>query len=297
MLLDSRIVMTCLVALGLSAGSFAQDEAAAQDAPRTELGARLVEHHGDGAFHRLEEVKLREKVAYPDAAAIGFLKTPAGAYQAYLSTLAAVEEEAGVNTLLVNSVLSYNSKATCDWDMVVVKHYPSWRAWEKVEGSALRKAAYVHHEAAVANEHVVVAVPQILAATQQSRPDDPTDTMVYVMNLLELREQAQYADGSYPGSTGMEAYRRYKGGGELANLDREIIISAPVPAALNSADAHWTRLNIVRYPSFREFIEIVRTSDFRNIHKHKEAAIARHCGPMTVPTLPESNVGYAAKKR
>ena len=27
MLLDSRIVMTCLVALGLSAGSFAQDDA------------------------------------------------------------------------------------------------------------------------------------------------------------------------------------------------------------------------------------------------------------------------------
>ncbi len=297
MLLDSRIVMTCLVALGLSAGSFAQDEAAAQDAPRTELGARLVEHHGDGAFHRLEEVKLREKVAYPDAAAIGFLKTPAGAYQAYLSTLAAVEEKAGVKTLLVNSVLSLNSRPDCDWDVVVVKHYPSWRAWEKVEGSALRKAAYVHREAAVANEHVVVAAPQILAATQLSRPDDPTDTMIYVMNLIEIREQAQYADGSYPGSTGMEAYRRYKGGGELANLDRGIIISAPVPAALNSADAHWTRLNIVRYPSFREFIEIVRTSDFRNIHKHKEAAIARHCGPMTVPTLPESNVGYAAKKR
>ena len=110
------------------------------------------------------------------------------------------------------------------------------------------------------------------------------------------------ADGSYAGSTGMEAYRRYKGGGELANMDREIIISAPVPAALNSADAlhpetSVARLNIVRYPSLREFIKTVRTSDFRNIHKHKEAAIARHCGPMTVPTLPESNVGYAAQKR
>lgn len=271
---------------------------AADDAPRTELGARLVEHHGDGAFLRLEEVKLRESVAYPDAAAFGsHLKTPAGAYQAYLSTLAAVEEEAGVNTLLVNSVLSYNSKATCDWDMVVVKHYPSWRAWEKVEGSALREAAYVHREAAVANEHVVVAVPLRVVATRQSRPDDPTDTMMYMMNLIEIRELAQYADGSHPGSSGMEAYRRYKGGGELANLDRELIIVADVPAALNSADAHWTRLNIVRYPSLREFVKITQTSDFRNIHKHKEAAIARHCGPATVPTLPESSVGAAEKKR
>ena len=35
----------------------------AQDAPRTELGTRLAENHGDGAFHRLEEVKLRPAVS------------------------------------------------------------------------------------------------------------------------------------------------------------------------------------------------------------------------------------------
>ena len=55
----------------------------AQDAPRTELGARLAENHGDGAFHRLEEVKLRRAVAYPDGTAFA-LKTPTAAYQAYL---------------------------------------------------------------------------------------------------------------------------------------------------------------------------------------------------------------------
>jgi hypothetical protein len=288
----SAIAQGILFYLALLGGA-----AVAQDAPRTELGARLVEHHGDGVFHRLEEVKLRQSVAYPDAAAVAQLKTPAGAYQAYLSTLAAVEEEAGVKTLLVNNVLGLGSRPDCDWDVVVVKHYPSWRAWEKVEGSALRKAAYVHREAAVANEHVVVAVPRLpAAATRQARPDDPSDTMIYVMNLIELREQAQYADGSHPGSTGMEAYRRYKGGGELANLDRELIIIDEVPAALNSADAHWTGLNIVRYPSLREFMRVILTSDFRNIHKNKEAAINRHCGPLTVPTLPESSVGAASRK-
>ena len=40
--------------------------------------------------------------------AVARLKTPAGAYQAYLSTLAAVEEEAGVKTLLVNNVLGFD---------------------------------------------------------------------------------------------------------------------------------------------------------------------------------------------
>lgn len=275
--------------------------AAEPDAPRTELGARLVEHHGDEAFIRLEDVKLRESVAYSNAAALGALKTPAGAFQAYLSTLAAVEEEAGVKTLLVNSVLQRGrARPNCDWDIVVVKHYPSWRAWEIVESSGLREAAYAHRDAAVSNDHVVVAVPRILNATRQSRPDDPTDTMVYIMNHLELREQAQYADGSYPGSTGIEAYRRYQGGGSLADTSRDLIIIAEVPAALNAADANWTSINIVRYPSLREVVELLQPSDdpdsWSNLSKHKEAAITRHCGPMTVPTLPESSVGAVWNK-
>lgn len=295
-------VVSCL--LGLV--SFGAGEALSQDAPRTELGSRLVEHHGDEAFLRLEDVKLRESVAYPEGATVGALKTPAGAYQAYLSTLAAVEEEAGVKTLLVNSVLRSGRVrpdvhwTRCDWDIVVVKHYPSWRAWEKVEGSGLRDAAYVHREAAVANDHVVVAVPRIVRATRQSRPDDPNDTMIYIINHLELREQARYADGSYPGSTGLEAYARYQGGGPLADVPRELIIIAEVPAALNSAAAHWTRLNIVRYPSLREVVELTRPSDdpesWWMMHEHKEAAAARHCGPITVPTLPESSVDAAARE-
>jgi hypothetical protein len=274
--------------------------AVAQGAPRTELGGRLAEHHGDEAFIRLEDVKLRESVAYSNAAALGALKTPAGAFQAYLSTLAAVEEEAGVKTLLVNSVLQRGrERPNCDWDIVVVKHYPSWRAWEIVESSGLREAAYAHREAAVANDHVVVAVPRIVNAPRQPRPDDPTDTMVYIINHLELREQAQYDDGSYPGSTGIEAYRRYQGGGPLADTSRDLIIIAEVPAVLNAADAHWTSLNIVRYPSLREVVELTRPSDdpesWSMMSKHKEAAIARHCGPMTVPTLPESSVGAVSK--
>ena len=305
--MDHRSLLTAAMAAGVLASAAAVGGAAAQEAPRTELGARLVEHHGDEAFLRLEDVKLRESVAYPEGAALGALKTPAGAYQAYLSTLATVEEEAGVKTLLVNSVLRGGNRTRpdvhwppCDWDIVVVKHYPSWRAWEKVEGSGLRAAAYVHREAAVARDHVVVAVPLQVQATRQSRPDDPNDTMIYIMNHLEIREQAQYGDGSYPGSTGIEAYRRYRGGGPLADLPRELIITAEVPAALNSADAHWTRLNIVRYPSLREIAKLLRPSDHPEswwmLHRHKVAAAARHCGPMTVPTLPESSVGAASKE-
>ena len=273
--------------------------AVAQDAPQTELGARLFEHH-DGAFVRLEDVKLRERVAYPQSAVLGALKTPAGAYRAYLSTLIAVEEEAGIKTLLVNSALQQGRKRpNCDWDMVVVKYYPSWRAWEKVEGSSLRQAAYAHRDAAVANDHVVVAVPKLINATRQSRPDDPADTMVYVVNHLEISAEANYADGSYPGSTGMEAYERYQGGGPLADIPRELIVIADVPADLNPPVAQWTRINIVRYPSLLQMGQLTRPSEdpdsWWKMSRHKEAAIARHCGPLTVPTLPESRVAAASK--
>ena len=273
----------------------------AQDAPRTELGRRLVENHGDGAFHRLEEVKLRPAVAYPDATAFFGLKTPTAAYHAYLAGLRAVEEEASVTTMLVNNVLRRTTpgrpedwpiKPYCDWDIVVLKHYPSWRAWEAVEGSATNEAAVVHREAAVADEHVVItAAPQAPATPRQVTSDDPTDTVMYVVNLIRLRDEAYYPDGEYPPSSGLDAYRRYQGGGELATLDRVQFVGADVPAALNPPDVRWWRMNIMQYPSLRDFMEIELTPEFRSIYRHKVAGLSPICSPATVPTLPESLVG------
>ena len=76
--MDHRSLLKAAMAAGVLASAAAVGGAAAQEAPRTELGARLVEHHGDEAFLRLEDVKLRESVAYPEGAALGALKTPAG---------------------------------------------------------------------------------------------------------------------------------------------------------------------------------------------------------------------------
>ena len=73
-----RSSLSLLVYLALAGGTVV-----AQDAPRTELGMRLVENHGEGAFLRLEEVKLRPAVDYPDGTVFG-LKTPTAAYQAYV---------------------------------------------------------------------------------------------------------------------------------------------------------------------------------------------------------------------
>ena len=64
-----------------------------------------------------------------------------------------------------------------------------------------------------------------------------------MVNLIELREEAYYPDGEHPGSSGLDAYRRYRGGGELATLDRELLVSDDVPDALNPPDVRWWRLN------------------------------------------------------
>ena len=85
----------------------------------------------------------------------------------------------------------------------------------------------------------------------------------------------------------------------MADTARELIIIADVPGALNAANADWTRINIVRNPSLREVVRLTRPSNdpksWSKMSRHKEAAIARHCGPMTVPTLPESSVAAASK--
>ena len=267
----------------------------AQDAPRTELGVRLAENHGDGAFYRVEEVKLRQAVAYP-AGTFYALKTADAAYRTYLRGLRAVEEEAGVTTVLVNDVLGrtipgrpedWPIKPYCDWDVVVLKHYPNWRAWEMVEGSAAQQAAVVHRGAAVEGDQVVIAeAPQVPPTPRQVTSDDPTDTVMYVTNLIQLREEAFYPRGEYPGSTGREAYSRYQGGGELSTTDRVGFVSTEVNDALNPPGVSWWRLNIVQYASLRDFMVIEYTPEFHHIWRHKDAGLSPFCSPATVPTLP-----------
>ena len=267
----------------------------AQDAPRTELGARLAENHGDGAFYRMEEVKLRQAPAYP-AGTFFALKTADAAYRTYLRGLRAVEEEAGVTTVLVNDVLGrtipgrpedWPIKPYCDWDVVVLKHYPNWRAWEMVEGSAAQQAAVVHRGAAVAGEQVVITeAPQVPPTPRQVTSDDPTDTVIYLTNLIQLREEAFYSRGEYPGSTGREAYSRYQGGGELSTTDRMQFIGAEVNDALNPPGVSWWRLNIMQYISLRDFMVIENTREFWHIWRHKDAGLSPFCSPVTVPTLP-----------
>ncbi len=267
----------------------------AQDAPRTELGVRLAENHGDGAFYRMEEVKLRQAPAYP-AGTFFALKTPDAAYRTYLAGLRAVEEEAGVTSMLVNDVLGqtipgrpedWPLKPNCDWDVVVLKHYPNWRAWEMVEGSAAQQAAVVHRGAAVEGEQVVIAeAPQVPPTPRQVTSDDPTDTVLYLLSLDQLREEAFYPRGEYPGSTGREAYSRYQGGGELSTTDRVGFVSAEVNDALNPPGVSWWRLNIVQYASLRDFMVIEDTPEFHHIWRHKDAGLSPFCSPATVPTLP-----------
>ncbi len=267
----------------------------AQDAPRTELGVRLAENHGDGAFYRVEEVKLRQAPAYP-AGTFYALKTSDAAYRTYLAGLRAVEEEAGVTTVLVNDVLGrtipgrpedWPPKPYCDWDVVVLKHYPNWRAWEMVEGSAAQQAAVVHRGAAVEGDQVVIAeAPQVPPTPRQVTSDDPTDTVMYVVNLIRLREEAFYPRGEYPGSTGREAFSRYQGGGELSTTDRVGFVSTEVNDALNPPGVSWWRLNIVQYASLRDFMMIEYTAEFHHIWRHKNAGVSPFCSPATVPTLP-----------
>ena len=50
-------------------------------------------------------------------------------------------------------------------------------------------------------------------------------------------------------------------------------------------------MNIVKYPSLRDFMEIELTPEFRSIYRHMVAGLNPICSPATVPTLPESSLG------
>ena len=121
---------------------------------------------------------------------------------------------------------------------------------------------------------------------RQVTSDDPTDTVLYLLSLDQLREEAFYPRGEYPGSTGREALSRYQGGGELSTTDREIFVSVEVPDALNPPGVSWWRMPIMQYASLRAFMKIENTAEFRHIWRHKDAAFSPFCSPATVPTLP-----------
>ena len=102
----------------------------------------------------------------------------------------------------------------------------------------------------------------------------PDDGPIHMLNLVQLREQANYPDGRM--STGADAYAAYgresgpifrRVGGTIAwSGNFEFMLIGP-------HDERWDRCFIARYPSAAAFVEMVKDADYQEAVVHRQAAV------------------------
>jgi len=96
---------------------------------------------------------------------------------------------------------------------------------------------------------------------------------VHLLNLIRLRERADYPDGR--GVSGVEAYQTYGRMSEpvLARLGVKIIWEGQLECLLIGPQAeNWDLYFIAEYPDVQSFVEIIRDPVYREAAAHRKAA-------------------------
>jgi len=104
--------------------------------------------------------------------------------------------------------------------------------------------------------------------------DLPRDTPIMMLNLLQFKTCASYADG-IP-ATGIEAYRRYGDATALifSRVGGSIIWRGrPESILIGPQEEHWDTAFIARYPSAAAFLEMVTDPEYQASVYHRQAAV------------------------
>ena len=113
-----------------------------------------------------------------------------------------------------------------------------------------------------------------------------------MVNLMQYRDVAEYADGRESTISGREADDMYAPIGPIAAVGAEIVFFAEVADQLLGDAPKWDRVAVVKYPTRRSFVEMQNAADFRELHEHKdagmEATIVAGAQPMAAPANPDA---------
>ena len=108
----------------------------------------------------------------------------------------------------------------------------------------------------------------------------PQDTEIQMLNLIRLRDLAAYPE-DHPdhgkGLTGLDAYRAY--GRTTAHIfkrvgGRQVWVGRPEAVLTGPLTEHWDIAFIAAYPSSLAFAEMVRDAEYKELVKHRQAAVA-----------------------
>ena len=112
-----------------------------------------------------------------------------------------------------------------------------------------------------------------MAALVKKDPGCP----IKMLNLLKFKEFAEYPDGSEADLSGKEAYLRY--GAKVAelvgNLGGKFLFGSDANTlVIGEGELQWDMVVIVQYPSVAAFIEMTDSSEYDEIHVHRDAGLA-----------------------
>jgi uncharacterized protein (DUF1330 family) len=107
----------------------------------------------------------------------------------------------------------------------------------------------------------------------------PRDTPIHMLNLIRLRQKAEYPVG-HPDYgkdvSGLDAYRAY--GRTTAHIfgrvgGRQVWVGKPETVVTGPADERWDLAFIAEYPSAGAFLAMVTDPEYRELVKHRSAAV------------------------
>ena len=108
----------------------------------------------------------------------------------------------------------------------------------------------------------------------------PRDQPIQMLNLVKLKPQAEYPD-DHPDHgkplSGLDAYRAY--GRTTAHIfgrvgGRQVWAGRPQVMVTGPAAETWDLAFIAEYPTSEAFIAMVRDPEYRELVKHRTAAVA-----------------------
>ncbi len=97
---------------------------------------------------------------------------------------------------------------------------------------------------------------------------------IHMLNLVRLREQAAYEDGTR--ATGAEAYATYGklSGPVFARLGGRIVWRGKMEQMLiGPGDENWDLCFIAEYPNPGAFISMIKDPEYRQAMPHRQAAV------------------------
>ena len=132
----------------------------------------------------------------------------------------------------------------------------------------------------VVNE-ILPTDPERIARMSEPGPEGP----IYMVNLLEFRERAEYPDGRETDLTGRQAYELYARAVAriLPDYGGEIVFVGDVTfCPIGVVEKLWDEIAIVRYPSRRHLWEMSTSAAWQEASVHRTAGLA---GQLNIETV------------